>query len=142
MSTSSIRRPPSGSTDGAAMTMQAVPPLGAGDDGGLGRKKLREIPLALLLLAPSLIIFGAFIFYPMGRTIWLGFYRSDPFGGRNYVGFEQYADVLASSDFRHSLWVTLVFSLITVGFGLVLGLILATLAHQRIKGITFFRTIF
>ena len=58
-----------------------------GDDGGLGRKKLREIPLALLLLAPSLLIFCVFVFYPMGRTIWLGFYREDPFGGRVYAGF-------------------------------------------------------
>ena len=83
-----------------------------------------------------------FVFYPMGRTIWLGLYREDPFGGRVYTGFDQYADVLSSSDFRHSLWVTLVFAVITVGFGLVFGVTLATLAHQRIKGVTVFRTIF
>ena len=124
------------------MTMQGVPQLDTGEDTGLGRRRAREIPLALLLLAPSLVIFGVFIFYPMARTIWLGFYREDPFGGRFYVGFEQYLDVLNSSDFRHSLWVTLLFALITVGFGLTLGLALAVLAHQRIKGITVFRTIF
>lgn len=126
------------------MTMQGVPALGdgAGDEGGLGRKKLREIPLALLLLAPSLIIFGVFVFYPMGRTIWLGFYREDPFGGRIYAGFDQYREVLSSTDFRHSLWVTFLFAAITVGAGLASGLFLATLAHQRIKGITIYRTIF
>lgn len=124
------------------MTMQGVPTFGDGDDGGLGRKKLSEIPLALLLLAPSLIIFGVFVFYPMGRTIWLGFYREDPFGGRVYAGFSQYADVLSSAEFRHSLWVTILFATITVGLGLVFGLTLATLAHQRMKGITVYRTIF
>jgi ABC-type sugar transport system permease subunit len=125
------------------MTMQGVPGLATGDEaGGLGRRKLSEIPLALLLLAPSLVIFGAFIFYPLARTVWLGFYREDPFGGRVYAGFDQYRDVLTSSDFRHSLWVTAVFALITVGFGLLFGVTLATLAHQRIKGITVFRTIF
>ena len=124
------------------MTMQGAPGLDAAEGEGFGRRRFREIPLALALLAPSLVVFGAFIFYPMGRTIWLGFYREDPFGGRVYAGFDQYVDVLGSSDFLNSLWVTLVFATITVGSGLVLGLLLATLAHQRIKGIAVFRTIF
>lgn len=124
------------------MTMQGTPVFDTGADAGFGRKKRREIPMALLLLAPSLLIYSVFIFYPMGRTIWLGFYREDPFGGRIYAGFDQYRDVLSSSDFRHSLWVTLLFAIITVGCGLVFGLLLANLAHQRIKGITVFRTIF
>jgi sn-glycerol 3-phosphate transport system permease protein len=124
------------------MTMQGTPAFDTGGDEGFGRKKLSEIPLALLLLAPSLVIYSVFIFYPLARTVWLGFYREDPFGGRVYAGFDQYRDALTSSDFRHSLWVTLLFAIITVGFGLVLGVTLATLAHQRIKGITVFRTIF
>ncbi len=125
------------------MTMQGVPALDTGGDEGFGRKRFREIPLALLLLAPSLIIFGLFVFYPLGQTVWLGFYRSDPFGGsQEYVGFDQYRDVLGSSDFHHSLWVTFQFAFITVGLGLVLGLALAVLAHQRIRGIAVFRTIF
>ena len=124
------------------MTMQGTPAFDTGGDEGFGRKKLSEIPLALLLLAPSLVIYSVFIFYPLARTVWLGFYREDPFGGRVYAGFDQYRDALTSSDFRHSLWVTLMFAIITVGFGLVLGVTLATLAHQRIKGITVFRTIF
>jgi ABC-type sugar transport system permease subunit len=124
------------------MTMQGTPAFDTGGDEGFGRKRLSEIPLALLLLAPSLVIYSVFIFYPLARTVWLGFYREDPFGGRVYAGFDQYRDALTSSDFRHSLWVTLLFAIITVGFGLVLGVTLATLAHQRIKGITVFRTIF
>jgi ABC-type sugar transport system permease subunit len=124
------------------MTMQGTPAFATGGDEGFGRKKLSEIPLALLLLAPSLVIYSVFIFYPLARTVWLGFYREDPFGGRVYAGFDQYRDAITSSDFRHSLWVTLLFAIITVGFGLVLGVTLATLAHQRIKGITVFRTIF
>lgn len=88
------------------------------------------------------MVFSTFQFYPMLRTIWLGFYREDPFGGRFYVGVDQYRDVVTSGDFLHSLWITAQFALITVGFGLALGLTLAVLAHQRIKGITVFRTIF
>jgi len=124
------------------MTMQGVGGIRPEADAGLGRRRFREIPLALLLLVPSLVIFGAFLFYPMAKTVWLGFYREDPFGGRVYAGWDQYTDVLGSSEFHNSLRVTFVFALITVVFGLGLGLVLAVLAHQRMKGITVFRTIF
>jgi sn-glycerol 3-phosphate transport system permease protein len=105
--------------------------------------RFREVPLALVFLLPSLVLFGAFIFYPLVRTMWLGLYRSDPFGlSSSYVGFAQYRSVLSSATFRHSLGVTLRFAILTVPTGLALGLGLALLAHQRLRGITIFRTIF
>jgi ABC-type sugar transport system permease subunit len=94
-------------------------------------------------MAPAALIFGLFVFYPLGRTVWLGFHREDPFGNnRQWVGTEQYTDVLGSADFRHSLWVTLLFALITVPFGLILGVGLAVLAEPVMRGIAIFRTIF
>lgn len=109
-----------------------------------GREALhRERYLALAFLTPSLIIFGAFVFYPLARTIQLGAYRSDPFGnlGR-FVGIEQYLDVISSSSFQHSFFVTIQFALLTVPFGLLLGTSLAVLAHQKLRGLQFFRVIF
>ncbi|HWO94452.1 MAG TPA: sugar ABC transporter permease [Dehalococcoidia bacterium] len=107
------------------------------------RTRLREGGLAIALLLPSLVLFGLFTFYPLIRSAYLGFFRSDPFGrASTYVGFEQYADVLGSEAFRESLRVTALFALYTVPTGLVLGLTLALLAHQRLRGITIYRTIF
>jgi sn-glycerol 3-phosphate transport system permease protein len=120
----------------------AVPVQGAGEEIVLERKK-REWPLALLLLLPSAAVFGVFIFYPLVRTIQLGMYRSDPFGGLGrFVGPSRYVDVLTSDAFRNSLGVSFKFALLTVPTGLALGLGLAVLAHQQLKGIGFFRTIF
>lgn len=100
-------------------------------------------PLALGFLAPSLIVFSVFVFYPLGRTIWLGQYEEDPFGRhRVYVGLSRFWDVLSSDAFRSSLGVTLRFTLLTVPLGLALGLGLALLAHQQLRGVTVFRTIF
>lgn len=96
-----------------------------------------------MFLVPSAAVFGAFIYYPLIVTIREGFYRSDPFGrGSEWVGFDQYLDVLGSSEFHNSLWVTGWFALLTVPAGLALGLALALLAHQRLRGIAVFRTIF
>jgi sn-glycerol 3-phosphate transport system permease protein len=106
-------------------------------------RRRREWPLAYLLLAPSAVLFAVWVFYPLGRTVWLGLYRQDPFGlRRTWVGLDQYREVLSSGDFRHSLWVTLLFVLFTVPASLVLGLGLALLANQRLRGMRAFRTIF
>ena len=66
----------------------------------------------------SRLLFAAFltwVFYPLGRTVWLGTQRSDPFGLRQeYVGLDQYREVLDSSQFHNSLKVTFAYVLISV----------------------------
>ncbi len=107
------------------------------------KRDRKEHLLAIGFLAPSLLVFFVFVIYPLLRTVQLGAYRSDPFGNLGqFVGIDQYLDVLGSSSFRNSLGVTLRFGLLTVPFGLVLGLALAVLAHQQLKGIQVFRLIF
>jgi sn-glycerol 3-phosphate transport system permease protein len=102
-----------------------------------------DVPLAVLFMLPSMLVFGVFAFYPIIRTIWLGQYEVDLLGRpRDYVGFQRFIDVVQSDDFRHSLAVTVQFTLIVVPLGLALGLGLALLAHQKMRGITVFRTIF
>lgn len=111
--------------------------------GSMRRRRWRERGLALALLAPSLLVFGVFVFYPFVRTIWLGFFETSPFGGNEtFVGLDQYRDTITSDRFRNSLWVTLKFTLLTVPTGLFLGLVLAVLAHQKLRGIGIYRTIF
>ena len=103
----------------------------------------KDIAYTLVLLAPSAAIFGTFVFYPLVKTVYLGFYRSDPFGlHTTFVGFDQYVDVLKSGSFHRSLWTTALFALYTVPSGLVLGLGLALLAHQKLRGMFAFRMIF
>ena len=108
------------------------------------RRRRREVGLAALLVVPSLVVFGVFVFYPLVKTAQLGFYRTPPFPGlpKNYVGFDQYRDVLTSDAFWDSLRITVLFALYTVPAGLALGIGMAVLAHQRLKGIRIFRTIF
>jgi sn-glycerol 3-phosphate transport system permease protein len=108
------------------------------------RRTRREAFAGLALVAPVLAVFGVFVFYPLVRAIWLGFYQTPPFPNlpSRYVGLSQYASVLSSSLFLSSLWRTVVFVLLTVPVGIVLGMALATLANQRIAGIRIFRTIY
>jgi len=108
------------------------------------RRRTMELLLAFGLLLPSLVIFGVFVFYPLIRQIYLSFFLTPPFPGQpqHYVGVSQIQQVLSSHEFLNSLWVTLLFVLYTVPAGLILGLLLAVLAHQQLAGIRFFRTVF
>jgi sn-glycerol 3-phosphate transport system permease protein len=109
----------------------------------VSRNRLTEGLLALLMLAPSLVLFGVFVFYPLGRTFYLGLHQNDFFGGNQvYVGFSQYTDVATSDAFRHSLWITVQFVLLIVPLGLVLGVAMAVLANKALRGIGLFRTVF
>jgi len=106
-------------------------------------KPVRQLLTALPFLAPSIVIFGTFVFYPLGKSVYLAFFKSNPFHTRQiYVGFENYHEVLASGDFRTTLLITGTFALYTVVPSLVIATFLATLANQRLPGVVIFRTIF
>jgi sn-glycerol 3-phosphate transport system permease protein len=107
-------------------------------------RRVREAALGYLLVIPSLVVFGTFVFYPFFKNIQLSLYRVPPIPNlpKKYVGFQQFHDVLTSHDFLNSLKVTLIFAVLTVPVGIALGLALAVLAHQRLRGIAIYRTIF
>jgi len=100
--------------------------------------------ISLLYLIPSLIVFGAFIFYPLFKSIYLSLFASDPFGRGNgiYVGLKQYGIALHSPTYREGLKVTVLYTLYTVPLGILVALGLAVLANARVRGIAFFRTAF
>jgi sn-glycerol 3-phosphate transport system permease protein len=107
-------------------------------------RQAREAGLGYLLLLPAFVIFAVFIFYPFVRNFYLGFYSTPPFPGqpKDFVGVDQYRDVLSSSEFLDSLKITITFAIITVPVGIALGILLAVLAHQKLRGIAIYRTFF
>ncbi|CAB4952260.1 unannotated protein [freshwater metagenome] len=107
-------------------------------------RRRRETGLGYLMLAPSLLIFSVFVFYPFFKNFYLGFFRTPPFPGlpARYVGLDQFREVLTSDYFTNSFRVTIVFALLTVPAGIILGLLLAMVANQRLRGIGAYRTIF
>ena len=97
----------------------------------------------MMMLAPSAVILGLFVLYPLGRAVWLGQQRCDNFGN-NCVsqGFGQYVDIFRSTEFQNALVVTVKFALLSVPAGLVLGVGLAVLADKFLRGLGVFRAVF
>ncbi|MGV2939724.1 carbohydrate ABC transporter permease [Mesobacillus sp. LC4] len=98
---------------------------------------------AFLYLFPSILLFAVFIFYPMFRTIYLSFFLTDQQGAAAlFVGFENYAYLFESKEFRNSIKATVLFVLYTVPTGVIIALFLALIANEKLKGIGFFRTVY
>jgi len=108
----------------------------------LRRYRAGEVGTALLFLAPSLALFGLFMFWPLVRTFDLSFYGSDIIGRPTlFVGTKQYGQLLSSPALRDTLVATVLFACMTVIPSLVLGLILALLLQARVAAIGVFRTL-
>ncbi|MFT3851585.1 MAG: sugar ABC transporter permease [Ilumatobacteraceae bacterium] len=108
------------------------------------KRRLRDLPMALMMLAPSMFVLGVFVFYPLGRAVWLGHMSCNNAGEQCVVraGWQQYVNVFNSYEFRNALGNTFELALMTVPLGLVLGVGLAVLADKHLRGIGIFRTIF
>ncbi len=105
---------------------------------------MREASLGYLLILPALAAFGLFVFYPLVKTVYLGFFLAPPTPNlpSKYVGFQQYTSVLGSAEFADDIGRTIMFVALTVPLGIVIGLALANLTQAKVRGIRIFRTIF
>ena len=102
----------------------------------------------ILLLLPG---FGLYLIIAVGPSLATAVYSfTDATGIRgapiNWIGFENYDEFLfrglASRDNIDALQRTLIFSVVVTTLQFSLGLVLALLLNQQLKGRTFFRTLF
>ena len=92
-------------------------------------------------LVPCMLVFAVFLFYPFFKTIFLSLFLTDRMGqAKIFVGLQNYIELLSSESFRNSLKVTLIFVVIVVVGGMLLGLIAAVLCNKAFPGIRIFST--
>src|SRR5919201_2639386 len=104
-------------------------------------RDVRSLATGIGYLAPSLFLFAAFVFIPLGRTIYLSLYNTRVTGQiTTFNGVDHYIDLLTAQEFRTGLIATGLFAIYTVPVGIALALILAVLLNQRLRGINIFRT--
>lgn len=103
----------------------------------------REMMLAYVLLAPSLLLFGIFLFYPLLKSVYLSLFLTDPQGRvAEYVGMDNFKEILQSEKFYTSFMNTMIFIVLTVPVGIAVALLLAALTHNQLKGMKLFRFMF
>jgi trehalose/maltose transport system permease protein len=96
----------------------------------------RQTRLGWLLLLPALAVVAFVALYPLGKTIYQSFTNQEflSLEPTKWVGLQNYKDLWHDPDFRHSVGVTIRFTLITVSFEFVLGLIIALVVNSSFRG--------
>lgn len=105
-------------------------------------RKVPSSPLDLVLrlrpyyyLAPAMICFVLFFFYPIGSIIYLSFqdWSLVNLEEIDFVGLQNYRDLLTDRDFQEVLGNTAVFTIATVGIGLMISFLLALWLNRKAK---------
>ncbi|MBR1366057.1 MULTISPECIES: ABC transporter permease subunit [Bradyrhizobium] len=113
------------------------------EEAGLKRANFGDSPgLPTLLLLPQLLILLFFFFIPSLRALMQSVLLSDPFGTNvQFVWFDNFKTLLASSDYRQSIavtfWFTVAQNVLTLGSALVL----AFATDRIVRGRSAYRTI-
>jgi trehalose/maltose transport system permease protein len=97
----------------------------------------RQARLAWLLLLPALAVVAIVAIYPLGKTVYQSFTNQEFLAGiepTKWVGLQNYRDLWHDTIFRQSVWETIKFTLITVSFEFVLGMIIALVVNSNFKG--------
>ena len=91
----------------------------------------RDLPVALLLIVPSVLGFAIFYAYPTLRGIYLSFTDFHVLTPPVWTGLANFRELVNDSVFWHSLWVTVYFVLLSVVFGTVVSLVTVVLVIAR-----------
>ncbi len=98
-----------------------------------GRRE--ELILALVFLAPALLVTFGVIFIPLAEQFWTSFHRYTlTIPGRPFVGLQNYLSALSDPTFWQAMGRTFYFTLVSTGLELILGLLMALLLNQRFRG--------
>ena len=105
-------------------------------------KRRSEIRWAFLMIAPTLAGLAVLDLWPIIRTVILSFQKDKGFGKYSFIGLDNYRRLLGDSAVWHALLNTAIYTVLVVGIGVALSLVLAVLLDQPLKGIGIFRTLY
>ncbi|GAA4699277.1 carbohydrate ABC transporter permease [Phytohabitans rumicis] len=110
--------------------------------GGLRSRRRKEALWFYLFASPWIIGFLVFLFGPMIASIYLSLTDWDSFTAPNWVGLDNYRQLLTEDPvFWSSLWNTVYYAAVSVPLGLLLGLWLANLLNKHVRARKLFRTL-
>jgi multiple sugar transport system permease protein len=98
---------------------------------------------AIIFLSPTLIIFSAFILFPVIFSFYLSFQQWNMFSGDStFVGFDNYSRMFQSEEFWMVLKNTAYYTFGTIPLNMGIALMIAYALNKKIAGKKFLRTAF
>lgn len=108
-----------------------------------GKLRAHDRQVGLYLILPAVLVLLLVFAYPIGRSIWLGFFDQNLGTGLNpvFTGLGNYVRIMSDGRFWQTFWTTTRFTLTTVVLELILGLCIALVLNRSFKGRNVVRTI-
>ncbi|NWB97029.1 sugar ABC transporter permease [Pseudomonas gingeri] len=98
--------------------------------------------LSLLFALPQLLALATFFYWPALQAFWWSLHRTQPFAGHGaFVGLDNYWRVLNDPSVVDSFCSTLVFSLSSVLFSMIIALLLAACLELKLRGKALWRNL-
>ena len=106
------------------------------------RVVFRSAWLPYALLAPQILVTVVFFFLPAFQAVWFSFQLQDAFGlNTEFVGLQNFDELFRDSRYLESFKVTALFSVLVAFLGLVISLVLATMADRVLRGALAYKTL-
>lgn len=116
--------------------------LGERGAATVGGARLREALVGYGFVLLPMAVFGVFFLYPIGYAIYISFFNWGIYGKIASVGTHNYRYLFHDHVFGLALKNTLLFTFTVVPIQMALGLAMAIVVNQKIRGRTFFRSAF
>jgi len=129
-----VKRPIAGGSGSATGVPVALSRLHATQPARVTRALESERLLAIVLLAPTVVILGVFIAYPFVMGVWLSLSSTSVGNPGQFVWFRNFAKAWDDSIFRTAFWNTSVYTFWATIFKLALGMWLALLLNRHFRG--------
>lgn len=98
---------------------------------------------ALLFLSPTLVVFGAFILFPVIFSFYLSFHQWNMFStDTKFVGLDNYIRLFQDPEFWHVLKNTAIYTFGTIPINMIFSLMVAYILNKKIIGKKLLRTLF
>jgi raffinose/stachyose/melibiose transport system permease protein len=106
-----------------------------------GNRPYTRLYQAYLFILPGLLVYGVFVLLPLVNTVRYSFYDWTGFSEPQFIGLNNYTELLASDDFWNALGHNFFFVQFYTIIPILLGLLLASLiARTKLRGMVIFRT--
>lgn len=107
-----------------------------------GKYRKDQVFFGYLFILPTALGLILLNILPAIQTIILSFQKTVGFGNTKWVGLENYRKIITDSEVFQSLLNTLIYATVSIPSIVVLSLLVAVLMNKKIKGLSFYRTIY
>jgi len=96
----------------------------------------------MLFVSPFVVGFLLFFVGPMGFAAVISLFNWPILSEPTFIGFDNFTNMVSDGLFWKSLWITTIYTMVSVPLGMAVGLGLAMLLNQKVRGLAFFRTLY